>query len=47
MDIRVTQEAAVCGAEKAELHKLLRSVQKKVSNSFAKIFFDSSTICVL
>jgi len=47
MDIRVTQEAAVWGAEKAELHKLLRSVQKEVSISFATIFSDSSILRVL
>jgi len=47
MDIRVTQEAAVWGAEKAELHRLLRSVQKEVSSSFATVFSDSSTLHVL
>lgn len=47
MDIRVMQEAAVWGAEKAELQKLLRSVQKEVSSSFATIFSDSSTLRVL
>jgi len=47
VDIRVKQEAAVWGAEKAELHTLLRSVQKEVSISFAIIFSDSSTLHVL
>jgi hypothetical protein len=47
MDIRVMQEAAVWGAEKAELQKLLRSVQEEVSSSFATIFSDSSTLRVL
>jgi hypothetical protein len=41
------QEAAVWDAEKAELQKLFRSVQKEVSSSFAKIFSDSSIVCVL
>jgi hypothetical protein len=47
MDIRVMQEAAVWGAEKAELHRLLRNVQKEVSSSFTTVYFDSSTWHVL
>ena len=47
MDIRITQEVAVWGAEKAELYKILISVQKEVSSSLATIFSDSSTLHVL
>jgi hypothetical protein len=46
-DITVMQEAALWGAEKAELHKLFRSVQKEVSSSFATIFSNYSILCVL
>jgi hypothetical protein len=41
------QEAAVWGAEKAELHRLLRSVQKEVSSSQFSLVLQPCMSCIL
>jgi hypothetical protein len=46
-DIKVMQEAAFWGKEKAQLYKEFKSIQEDVSSSFVTIFPDSSFLSFL